>query len=93
MNGWHDPRKHVECYGIKKPFEDAFAADSFLEGYLKDSILSLKSMLGQENDTQARPNICNPDRVVNIATLYLAQVLGVSVRGARGGGGAGGDRG
>ena len=79
MNSWHDPRKHVECYAIKKPFEDAFAADSFLEGYLKDSILSLKSMLGQENDTQARPNICNADRVVNIATLYLAQVLGVSL--------------
>ena len=36
-------------------------------------------MLGQENDTLARPNICNADRVVNIATLYLAQVLGISL--------------
>ena len=46
---------------------------------MKDSILSLKTMLGQENDTQARPNICNADRVVNIATVYLAQALGVSL--------------
>ena len=69
----------MECHPIKQPFQDAFAADTDLEGYLKDSILSLKTSLGQDNDTQARPNICNEARVINIATIYLGQALGVSL--------------
>ena len=29
------------------------------------------------NDTEQRSNICNPDRVIDMVTLYLAQALGL----------------
>ena len=37
------------------------------------------SSLGQNNDTKHRPNICNPDRALNIATMYLAKLLSVDL--------------
>ena len=56
---------------------DSFDADTNLITFL-GSTLGLKTSLGQDNDIQERPNICNQNRVVNIATLYLAQSLGLS---------------
>ena len=48
--------------------------------FLTASTLSLKKKTGgQANDTQQRKNICNPDRKVDITTLYLARSLGLSV--------------
>ena len=48
--------------------------------FLKESTLSLWTKVnGQANDTLQRPNLCNPDRIVDITTLYLARALGLSV--------------
>ena len=58
---------------------DAFDADTNLISFL-GSTLGLKTSLGQDNDIQERPNICNENRIVNIATLYLAQTLGLSTQ-------------
>ena len=58
---------------------DGFDADTNMNSFL-ESTLGLKTSLGQDNDIQGRPNICNANRVVNIATLYLAQSLGLSTQ-------------
>ena len=73
----HHPYKHVDCDIVKEPYMDSFDADTNLITFL-GSTLGLKTSLGQDNDIQERPNICNQNRVVNIATLYLAQSLGLS---------------
>ena len=45
-----------------------------------NSPLSLwKKFAGQDNDTLQRNNICNTNRKANIATLYLAKAMGLSV--------------
>ena len=46
--------------------------------FLKTSTLSLKTNEGQMNDSLQRNNICNPDRIIDIVTLYLAKSLGLS---------------
>ena len=45
--------------------------------FLQTSTLSLWTNDGQMNDTQQRANICNPDRIIDIVTLYLAKALGL----------------
>ena len=74
-SGYH-PYKHVECDNVTQPYMDVFDADTNLINFL-GSTLGLKTSLGQDNDNQGRPNICNENRVVNIATLYLAHSLGL----------------
>ena len=46
--------------------------------FLKTSTLSLKTNEGQMNDSLQRNNICNPDRIIDIVTLYLAKSLGLN---------------
>ena len=46
--------------------------------FLKTSTLSLKTNEGQMNDSLQRSNICNPDRIIDIVTLYLARTLGLN---------------
>ena len=64
---------------MKQLFEDSLDADTDLSSFM-ESTLGLKTSLGQDDDIQERPNICNENRVVNIATLYLAQVLGLGIQ-------------
>ena len=78
VDGSHpDPRYHVFCYPIQQPYQQAFQDDSSLNDFLKINTAGLKTSLGQDNDTI--PNICNSNRVVNIATLYLAKLFDVSL--------------
>ena len=79
VNGGHEPVWHVYCALIIPPYKQSFRDDSALMNFLEVSTLGLKTSLGQDDDTQQRPNVCNPDRVVNIATLYLAKLLGLSL--------------
>ena len=46
--------------------------------FLQTSTLSLKTTEGQMNDSLQRSNICNPDRIIDIVTLYLARSLGLN---------------
>ena len=57
-----------------------FQSDTSLMNFLTESKLSLwRKVNGQANDTLQRPNLCNPDRLVDTTTLYLARALGLSV--------------
>lgn len=77
----NDPRVKPDCDVVGKVYEDLFTADSSLNAFMKESSLSLMTTDGQENDTQGRANLCidNNVRRINIATLYLAKALGLSV--------------
>ena len=79
VNGGHNPIYHVNCAPIIQPHRTSFEDDTSLTEFLEVSTVSFKTSLGQDNDTQLRPNVCNPSRVVNIATLYLAKLLGVNL--------------
>ena len=57
-----------------------FQSDTNLMNFLSVSTVGLwKKFNGQDNDTQQRPNLCNPERHVDITTLYLARALDLSV--------------
>ena len=78
VNGGNpDPKYHAYCNPIKQPYQQTFQDDNTLNDFLKINTAGLKTSLGQDNDTI--PNICNSDRVVNIATLYLAKLLDVDL--------------
>ena len=48
--------------------------------FLTQSTLSMwKKVGGQNNDTDQRKNICNPNRQIDITTVYLARALGLTV--------------
>ena len=69
----------ILCPQSTDPFKDNFQSDTSLVEFLSSSKLSLwKKMAGQNNDTRQRNNICNADRKVDIATLYLARALGLT---------------
>ena len=68
----------IQCPAATDVHKAAFQSDSNLMSFLKTSTLSLATTEGQDNDTQQRSNICNPDRTVDIVTLYLAKALGLS---------------
>ena len=79
VNGY-SPSYYINCPEGWEPFKADFDADSALVNWLTDSTLGLwKKVAGQSNDTLQRKNICNPDRKADIATLYLARSLGLSV--------------
>ena len=75
--GYPDPKYHAYCNPIKQPIQQTFQDDSTLENFLKINTAGLKTSSGQDNDTI--PNICNSNRVVNIATLYLGKLFEVSL--------------
>ena len=68
----------IQCPAATDVHKDAFQSDTNLMAFLKTSSLSLPTTEGQDNDTQQRGNICNPNRIVDIVTLYLAKALGLS---------------
>ena len=68
----------IQCPAATDVHKAAFQSDSNLMSFLKTSTLSLATTEGQDDDTQQRSNICNPDRTVDIVTLYLAKALGLS---------------
>ena len=71
-----NPLTELSCPEATDEYKTAFQADSGLMSFLTSS-LSLWTNEGQEEDSQGRKNICNPDRLVDIVTLYLAQALGL----------------
>ena len=72
-----DATSKVVCPQASDPFKDNFQNDATLVGFLTTSKVGLwKKLAGQINDTRQRNNICNSDRKVDIATLYLARALG-----------------
>ena len=74
------PTEDVPCPAYTDPLKDDFQADSGLVDFLTQSTLSLqKKVGGQNNDTDQRKNICNPDRQIDITTVYLARALGLTV--------------
>ena len=73
-----DPMTQIQCPAATDVHKDTFQSDSNLMSFLTTSSLSLSTTEGQENDTQQRNNLCNPDRTVDIVTLYLAKALGLS---------------
>ena len=68
----------IQCPAGTDVHKATFQSDSSLMSFLKTSTLSLPTTEGQDNDTHQRNNICNPDRTVDIVTLYLAKALGLS---------------
>ena len=79
-NGDESPINDILCPSATDPYKDNFEADTDLVNFLTVSTVSLwKKVGGQNNDTEQRKNICNPDRVIDLATLYLARALGLSV--------------
>ena len=77
----HDPKNKPDCDVAAKVYEDLFAADSSLNSFIKESSLSLTTTDGQVEDPSGRPNLCIDSELsrINIATLYLAKALGLSV--------------
>ena len=75
-----NPTSYFKCPDGSDPYKDDFEADSALVSWLTESTLGLwKKVGGQSNDTLQRMNICNQGRQADIATLYLARALGLSV--------------
>ena len=75
LNANYEAVKHVDCSTVKQTYLDGFNADAALESFLTGSTLGLQTSAGQDNDTQQRPNICNEDRIVNIATVSTCKPL------------------
>ena len=71
-----DPLTALSCPEATEEFRTAFQGDSGLNSFLSSN-LSLWTNEGQLEDSQGRRNLCNPDRLVDLATLYLAQALGL----------------
>ena len=77
----HDPKKKPDCDVAAKVYQDLFAADSSLNSFITESSLSLTTTDGQVEDPSGRPNLCIDSDLsrINIAPLYLAKALGLSV--------------
>ena len=71
-----DPMTELSCPEATEEFKTAFQGDSGLTSFLASN-LSLTTNEGQLEDSQGRQNLCNPERLVDIVTLYLAQALGL----------------
>ena len=69
---------HYDCSVVTPADEAKFSAEPLLSEFLT-SRLDLLTTLARDNDTEQRPNLCNPSRVVNLATLYLSVSLEESV--------------
>ena len=65
---------HYDCSKITPSDEAKFSAEPLLAEFLT-SRLDLLTTRARDNDTQQRANLCNPGRVVNLATLYLSVSL------------------
>ena len=79
-NGDESPVNDILCPTATDPYKDSFEADGDLVNFLTESTLGLWTKVGgQNNDTDQRKNVCNPDRKIDLTTLYLARALGLSV--------------
>ena len=72
-----DPLTDLQCPAATDQHKAAFAGDSGLTSFLTASSLSLWTTEGRANDSQQRVNLCNPDRTIDVVTLYLATALGL----------------
>ena len=76
---WNDVRDMLDCAPIVEDYMKGLDAASALNKFLTNSTSELPNMSSMDEGEEV--NICNPDRTVNIATLYLAHHLGLSVSG------------
>ena len=74
-----DALNSLDCSDIKTKYIDQFNADTKLIDFLTESTLDLPTTGAPDNDTEQRKNLCNPNRVVNLATLYSANAFGINV--------------
>ena len=58
-------------------YKTKFETDTDLTDFMKVGNLSLKTSAGQDESTLI--NICNPDRLINLVTLYMAKMLSLSI--------------
>ena len=63
----------LDCNLIKTPFIEQFNKEPMLLEFLTESTIDLPTTTAIDNSTDV--NLCNADRVVNIATLYMASAL------------------
>lgn len=77
LDRWTDARYIMDCTPVADEYMKGLDSATDLNDFLKVG----KSELPNKNsmDEGEEPNICNPLRTVNIATLYLAHHLGLSV--------------
>ena len=71
-----NPLTDLTCPEATDEFKTAFQGDTDLMSFLT-SKLSLLTNEGQEEDSHDRKNLCNPERLVDVVTMYLAQALGL----------------
>ena len=68
----------IKCPEETNVYKDLLTDDTDLNNFLTDNKTGLWTTAGQDTNAVLK-NICNLDRVVNIATLYLAKFLGISI--------------
>ena len=69
---------HYDCTDITPDDVAKFDQEPKLLEFF-NSTLELLTTLARDNDTEQRPNLCNPKRVANLATLYLSVSLGLGL--------------
>ena len=69
---------HYDCTSTTPDHVAEFDQEPELLEFFSSS-LELLTTLARDNDTEQRPNLCNPRRVVNLATLYLSVSLGLDL--------------
>ena len=72
-----DARNSLDCTNIKTKYIEQFNKETDLIDFLTVSTTNLPTTSVVDNHTEV--NLCNPDRVVNIATLYMASALQLNV--------------
>ena len=69
---------HYDCDNTTPGDLTTFDGEPLLLEYFSSTI-DLLTTTYRDNDTDQRPNLCNPKRVVNLATLYLSSSLGLEL--------------
>ena len=76
-----DARISINCTPVVDEYMKGLESASNLIDFLAVNKVELKNVISMDEGEE--PNICNPLRIVNIATLYLAHHLGLSVDSVR----------
>ena len=69
---------HYDCNNTTPHYLAKFDDEPLLLQFFNSS-LDLLTTLSRDNDTAQRQNLCNPKRIVNLATLYLSICLGLDL--------------
>ena len=72
-----DARDDLDCTPLKTKYIEQFNKETSLMDFLTKSTIDLPSTSSIDNHTEV--NLCNPNRIINIATLYIASALQLDV--------------